>query len=133
MIGVYVITNTVTGEQYVGASRDVAFRFRQHQSTLRGGRHCNRRLQAAWNEHGEAVFLFEGLEKLPAEQMPPKGKPYHRDESVEDLAIRAEYLSAVDVWLRTAEGRWQIRLQPAYNGAYRRIDRDDDIPMRLIS
>jgi acyl-CoA reductase-like NAD-dependent aldehyde dehydrogenase len=33
-------------------------------SQLRGGRHHNYRLQAAWNEHGEAAFAFTVIEEV---------------------------------------------------------------------
>lgn len=108
MVGVYVITNEKTGEQYVGASYDVSLRFRQHQHELRKGRHYNKRLQAAWNRDGEAAFSFEGLEKKP--------------ENETDMQ-----------WLDRAEERWQRKLKPAYNIALRHGYDDDNIPMRAVS
>lgn len=59
MIGVYRITNTETGVVYIGSSRNVLNRFRDHKKDLRAGNHKNLHLQNSWNKYGEAVFLFE--------------------------------------------------------------------------
>lgn len=37
----------------------------QHRADLRKGRHFNRRLQAAWNRHGENAFTSDILENMP--------------------------------------------------------------------
>jgi GIY-YIG catalytic domain len=55
-MGVYRITGP--SRVYVGSSDDIPRRWKSHLSQLRGGRHHNYRLQAAWNEHGEAAFAF---------------------------------------------------------------------------
>lgn len=60
--GVYAITNTATGEQYVGSSKQVDQRWHVHRELLNRGAHVNDLLQAAWNEWHEPVFRFEVLE-----------------------------------------------------------------------
>ncbi len=117
MIGIYVITNTVTGEQYVGMSQNVAYRFWQHREMLRKGQHHNSLLQVAWNRDGEAAFLFEGLEEMP----PSTEQDWHL-RNQEELR-----------WLRYAEWQWQKKLNPAYKGIVGRhpsVYVEEDIPMR---
>lgn len=61
-MGVYRITGP--GRVYVGSSDDLPERWKKHLSLLRGGRHHNYRLQAAWAEHGEAAFAFRVIEEV---------------------------------------------------------------------
>jgi GIY-YIG catalytic domain/NUMOD3 motif len=63
-VGVYRIAGA--GRVYVGSSDDIPRRWKSHLSQLRGGRHHNYRLQAAWNEHGEAAFAFTVVEEVAA-------------------------------------------------------------------
>jgi len=62
--GVYVITNAVTGDQYVGASGKVELRARTHRTALMRGAHCNKRLQAAWEQYGAANFTLKLVEPI---------------------------------------------------------------------
>jgi hypothetical protein len=62
--GIYSITNTVNGHRYVGASVDMCKRWGHHKMRLRRGQHHSGHLQHAWNKHGDAAFVFEGLEKV---------------------------------------------------------------------
>jgi len=59
--GVYTITNTTNGKQYVGQSLDVLQRWRQHRHRLNEGTHLNAHLQAAWQLHGANAFVFQVL------------------------------------------------------------------------
>lgn len=56
--GVYEILNTVNGKRYIGQTSNLKARWREHRKTLRGKRHPNKHLQAAWNKYGEAAFKF---------------------------------------------------------------------------
>jgi len=61
--GVYLIRNLHTGDVYVGStSRTIASRWSKHRNELIGGRHCNPRLQRAWNKYGADMFAWEVLE-----------------------------------------------------------------------
>jgi hypothetical protein len=57
IVGIYRITGP--GRVYVGSSDNIPRRWKTHRAQLRGNRHHNYRLQAAWNEHGEAAFSWE--------------------------------------------------------------------------
>jgi len=60
--GVYKITNTIDGKIYIGSAKTFKTRASAHISSLKTGKHQNKHLQASWNKHGEAVFLFEIIE-----------------------------------------------------------------------
>lgn len=73
-IGIYSITNTVTGKQYIGQTGQ-AFdrRYWHHRWKLREGTHDNKHLQRSWEKYGEEAFVFnvvyvansrENLDKL---------------------------------------------------------------------
>lgn len=61
--GVYRITNTITGDSYVGSSRHVYDRWHEHRRALRKGIHINSYLQRAWDKHGEDAFVHSVLEE----------------------------------------------------------------------
>lgn len=56
--GVYIILNTASMRVYVGQSRNIRQRWRQHRNALRRGMHSNKSLQADWSSSGEECFRF---------------------------------------------------------------------------
>lgn len=62
MMGIYTITNLVTGKVYVGSAMDYASRKRIHRHHLNRGTHHCPYLQASWAKHGERAFVFEVVE-----------------------------------------------------------------------
>ena len=57
--GVYAIRNKINGKVYVGsAARSIRRRWTDHRVSLRANRHCNKKLQNAWNKYGESGFEF---------------------------------------------------------------------------
>lgn len=60
--GVYVILNTENENIYIGSSRNIKNRFREHKNNLRNNKHCNSHLQNAWNKYGEKAFSFYIIE-----------------------------------------------------------------------
>lgn len=65
MIGIYAITNTITGCRYIGQSHDIESRWRSHLSHLKNNSHDNTHLQNSFNKCGEFAFKFEVLEWFP--------------------------------------------------------------------
>jgi len=57
-LGIYYIGCLDTGVIYVGQSEDIDARFAGHRYFLRLGQHHNKRLQRAWDRHGEERFEF---------------------------------------------------------------------------
>lgn len=61
--GVYQITNTTDGKIYVGKSRDINKRWRNHRYQLKKGVHPNPHLQSAYQLDGAAAFVYAVLEE----------------------------------------------------------------------
>ncbi|MBE9157879.1 GIY-YIG nuclease family protein [Nodosilinea sp. LEGE 06152] len=60
--GVYLITCTATGDQYVGWSAKLAVRWEKHRKDLVARRHHNSDMQSLADEYGIESFTFEVLE-----------------------------------------------------------------------
>lgn len=56
--GIYEIFNTVNGKRYIGSSKNIVARWKDHRTHLRNDKHHSARLQNAWNKYGEQVFQF---------------------------------------------------------------------------
>lgn len=56
--GIYAIVNKTNGNQYIGSSWNVGYRWKQHLSLLRKGKHHSTHLQHAWDLYGEDMFDF---------------------------------------------------------------------------
>jgi group I intron endonuclease len=59
--GVYAITNTVNGNQYVGSAIDIRKRIYGHKWHLSKVEHHSRHLQSAWQKYGRSAFQFRIL------------------------------------------------------------------------
>lgn len=60
--GVYRIDGP-NGKFYIGSSaRGISRRLIEHRRDLRKGDHANKKLQAAWNKHGEEAFRYSVVE-----------------------------------------------------------------------
>ena len=75
--GIYVLRCLVSQKVYVGQSVDPYGRWLRHRSTLRGGKHGNPHLQAAWNKYGESAFTFEVVELVPCKEDLNRREAYH--------------------------------------------------------
>lgn len=72
--GVYKITNNMTGDCYIGKSKDIFVRIGQHKSLLKSNKHKYRNgdfslLQKAWNKYGEKAFSFDILELCTIDEL----------------------------------------------------------------
>ena len=63
--GIYTITNTLNGKQYIGSAVNFEGRWRLHRRLLRKTTHHSAHLQSAWNVYGEAAFVFAVVEEVP--------------------------------------------------------------------
>ena len=62
--GVYCIENKITRMVYIGQSRNMESRMRNHKAQLASGGHPNIHLQSAYNLYGKANFVFRVLEVI---------------------------------------------------------------------
>lgn len=62
MVGIYKITNKVNGKCYIGQSKSIPNRWRQHITDLNNGNHHCFKLQDDYDEYGIVNFSFEVLE-----------------------------------------------------------------------
>lgn len=60
--GVYKITNIVNKKIYIGSSKSILQRWRNHIRELNYNSHSNMFLQDDWNTYGKYNFIFEILE-----------------------------------------------------------------------
>jgi group I intron endonuclease len=63
--GIYVIRNSLNGDEYLGQTGNFVKRWKDHQKDLNNGRHSNRHLKFAWQFYGESAFVFEIIEVVP--------------------------------------------------------------------
>ena len=64
IIGIYKITNTVTGDFYIGSSKDVRRRWKEHKCQSTWNKCPNNPMYLDMQEYGKDKFVFEVLEVL---------------------------------------------------------------------
>lgn len=73
--GVYCITNTVTGDRYVGKSANIEARLRSHKSGMKRGDSRpphSKLLVESCHQYGIDTFAFEILEECSADELADK-------------------------------------------------------------
>ena len=71
MIGIYQITNKINGKKYIGQSRDIARRLREHKS-----KESNPRLKKDFEKFGINAFSFDVLEECELNELDIKERWY---------------------------------------------------------
>ena len=66
---VYKITNTVTGDFYIGSSNDVKHRWASHKCHSKWKQHPNNQLYKDMQEYGKDKFVFELLAEVEIEKL----------------------------------------------------------------
>lgn len=59
--GIYCIKNTLTGDCYIGRSKNLTDRWKSHISALNNGKHHCRQMLIDWQVYGAAAFEFKIL------------------------------------------------------------------------
>lgn len=72
MIGIYAIHNIKNGKYYIGQSKDIEYRWKQHKSRLKNNKHENKHLQNSYNKYGFENFEYVLLEECDIEELDRK-------------------------------------------------------------
>jgi group I intron endonuclease len=67
--GIYVILNTMTEQVYVGQSKNLSKRLKEHWSYLTKESHHNPHLQSSFLKYGKDSFVFRVMEYCGAESL----------------------------------------------------------------
>lgn len=60
----YQIINVDNGMFYIGSTKNIKRRLREHRNTLKNNSHHCQHLQNAWNKYGESLFSFVSFDSL---------------------------------------------------------------------
>ena len=67
--GIYKITNTITGDFYIGSSKNVKNRWRDHKCPSRWKNNPNNPMYLDMRKYGKDKFVFEVLEVVEPEEL----------------------------------------------------------------
>lgn len=67
--GIYQIRNKINGHYYIGSSKNIEQRIRDHCNALIKSKHDNIHLQHAWNKYGRKCFDFEIIQECCEEDL----------------------------------------------------------------
>lgn len=65
MIGIYRIYCLITGKSYIGQSKNIEERWKQHLYELKRNKHHSKKLQQDFNRYGEKFFIKEIIQLFP--------------------------------------------------------------------
>jgi len=74
--GVHKIICLTTDKFYIGGTRDLRARWKEHRSTLRKNRHSSPKLQQAFNAYGESNFIVAIIEFCPRTELKQREQHY---------------------------------------------------------
>ena len=68
--GIYSIVNIVNNKRYIGKSKNIYLRIKNHIGCLNGDykKHENEYLRNSWKKHGRSSFKLEIIENLPLDE-----------------------------------------------------------------
>jgi group I intron endonuclease len=67
--GIYCISNVENNKKYIGQSKNIEIRWKQHISDLTNNNHGNSHLQNSWNTYGSKSFSFSIIEYCTEEEL----------------------------------------------------------------
>ena len=67
--GIYKITNAITGDFYIGSSKDVKRRWRDHKKTSRWNDNPNSPMYQDMRKYGIENFVFEVIEEAEVDKL----------------------------------------------------------------
>ena len=74
--GIYKITNTATGDFYIGSSKDVKRRWREHKCQSRWNECPNNPIYIDMQEYGTDKFVFEVIAEVEIEKLKEKEQKF---------------------------------------------------------
>jgi group I intron endonuclease len=98
LIGIYALVNRENGKRYIGQSRDIEDRWKQHFRELRQGKHYNVHLQRSFDLYSESAFETLVLEECNLVDLPLREQAWV-DEFPRDML----YNQIFDVQYRQGE------------------------------
>ena len=104
IIGIYKITNTITGDFYIGSSKNIKSRWASHKKPSRWKKCPNNPMYIDMRKYGVEKFEFEILEEVESEHLKEKEQQF-----IETL--KPTYNS------NNANG-WDIERRKEYNKEY---------------
>ena len=107
--GVYKITNTITGDFYIGSSKNIKLRWIAHKCQSTWKNHPNNPMYLDMNKYGVDKFVFEILEELEEKKLKET-----EQEFIETL--KPTYND------RKADG-WDIERRKDYQKEYQKSDK----------
>ena len=120
MVGIYEIKNKVTGKSYIGSSKQIEKRWRQHLLALKKNIHHSILLQRAWNKYGEDCFEFNIKEECQEDELVEKEQQY--------LDLKPEYNIGTQ-----ASGGDNISNHPNRDTVVQKIKQASQIRMSLLT
>ena len=74
--GIYKITNTVTGDFYIGSSKDIKHRWAHHKIPSSWNKHPNNPMYQDMQKYGIDKFEFQVIEEVEAEKLKEKEQQF---------------------------------------------------------
>ena len=107
--GIYKITNTITGDFYIGSSKNIKRRWRSHKWSSTWNKHPNNPMYIDMHNYGVDKFEFEILAEVEADKL----------KETEQKFIEMLKPTYNDI---RANG-WDIERKKEYNRKYRKTDK----------
>ena len=76
IIGIYKITNTITGDFYIGSSKNIKERWANHKCQSKWNEHPNNPMYLDMQKYGLDKFVFEILEEVEPEKLKEKEQQF---------------------------------------------------------
>lgn len=76
IIGVYKITNTITGDFYIGSSKNIKQRWKNHKCPSALNKHPNNPMYLDFQKYGVDKFVFEILAEVEIDKLKEKEQQF---------------------------------------------------------
>ncbi len=116
--GVYKITCMVNNKIYIGSSKNIYQRWKDHNNDLINKRHINSHLQKDWNKYGKDNFKFEIVEFCNEEDVRNREQFYIDSTNCCDRNIGYNINPTVDNTIVSEETKTKISNSVKQLGAY---------------